>query len=59
MVNALGAGLVGCWQGLRAEGGTEGVGRATTRAVVLSIFVVLVANVMLVKAIQMMPWNVR
>jgi len=50
-------GLIGCWHGLAAEGGTEGVGRATTRAVVASIFAVLVANVFLVKAIQLLPGN--
>lgn len=47
--------LVGCWQGLTAEGGTEGVGAAATRSVVISIFVVLVANVFLVQAIQLLP----
>ena len=46
-------GLVGCWMGLTANGGTEGVGQATTRAVVVSIFVVMVANVLMVKAIQL------
>jgi phospholipid/cholesterol/gamma-HCH transport system permease protein len=50
-------GLVGCWQGLNASGGTEGVGQAATRAVVVSIFVVMVANVFLVKAIQLLPGN--
>lgn len=45
-------GLVGCWKGLNAQGGTEGVGRAATGAVVVSIFLVLVANVVLVKVIQ-------
>lgn len=50
-------GLIGCWHGLSAEGGTEGVGQATTRAVVASIFAVLVANVFLVKAIQLLPGN--
>ena len=33
-------------------GGTEGVGRAATRGVVASIFLVLVSNVFLVKLIQ-------
>ncbi|MFQ3592771.1 MAG: ABC transporter permease [Gemmataceae bacterium] len=50
-------GLIGCWQGLTAQGGTEGVGQATTRAVVASIFAVLVANVFLVKAIQLLLGN--
>jgi len=36
--------LVGCSQGLRAEGGAEGVGRATTRAVVVQSISILVVN---------------
>jgi phospholipid/cholesterol/gamma-HCH transport system permease protein len=37
-------GLVGCYEGLRVEGGAESVGRMTTRAVVESIFLVMVAD---------------
>ena len=48
-------GITGCYQGLRTEGGTEGVGRAATRAVVLSIFLVLLADVLLVMLIQLLP----
>jgi phospholipid/cholesterol/gamma-HCH transport system permease protein len=44
--------LSGCYFGMTAEGGTEGVGRAATRGVVASIFLVLVADVVLVKVIQ-------
>lgn len=47
-------GLVGCWKGLTARGGTEGVGRAATGAVVVSIFLVFVADVVLVKIIQVL-----
>lgn len=46
-------GVVGCYCGMTAEGGTEGVGRAATRSVVLSIFLVLVSNVILVRIIQL------
>jgi phospholipid/cholesterol/gamma-HCH transport system permease protein len=46
-------GVAGCWRGLNATGGTEGVGRAATGGVVLSIFLVLVANVLLVKLLQL------
>ncbi len=46
-------GVTGCYQGLTAEGGTEGVGRAATRGVVLSIFLVLLANVFMVRVIQL------
>jgi len=45
-------GVVGCYFGMSARGGTEGVGRAATRGVVVSIFLVLVADVVLVKIIQ-------
>ena len=38
---------------MEATGGTEGVGRAATRGVVVSIFLVLIANVFLVKLIEM------
>lgn len=48
-------GVTGCFAGMRAEGGTEGVGRAATRGVVVSIFMVLVADVFLVMATQMLP----
>jgi phospholipid/cholesterol/gamma-HCH transport system permease protein len=36
--------LTGCHYGLAAKGGTEGVGLATTRAVVTSSLLVLVVN---------------
>jgi phospholipid/cholesterol/gamma-HCH transport system permease protein len=41
--------VVGCWQGLEAEGGAEGVGRATTRAVVISSICILILNFFLSK----------
>jgi phospholipid/cholesterol/gamma-HCH transport system permease protein len=47
-------GVAGCYFGMTAHGGTEGVGKAATRGVVLSIFLVLVADVVLVKAIQLL-----
>lgn len=43
--------VVGCWQGLRAEGGAEGVGRATTRSVVIASICVLILNFFLSKAL--------
>jgi len=36
--------VVGCYKGFTAEGGAEGVGRATTRSVVLSSMLILTAN---------------
>jgi len=47
------AGAARCWFGMNARGGTEGVGQAATSGVVVSIFVVLVADVVLVKVIQL------
>jgi phospholipid/cholesterol/gamma-HCH transport system permease protein len=40
---------VGCYQGLRVKGGTQGVGRATTQAVVTASVVILVTNFFLTK----------
>ncbi|MBI5369559.1 MAG: ABC transporter permease [Planctomycetes bacterium] len=37
-------GLIGCHQGLATKGGADGVGRATTNAVVLSILAIIVAD---------------
>jgi phospholipid/cholesterol/gamma-HCH transport system permease protein len=45
--------VTGCYYGMNARGGTEGVGQAATRGVVGSIFLVLVSNVFLVRLIQM------
>ncbi|MCY7389007.1 MAG: MlaE family lipid ABC transporter permease subunit [Burkholderiales bacterium] len=36
--------IVGCFQGFRTKGGADSVGRQTTRAVVQSIFLVIVAD---------------
>ena len=44
--------VTGCYFGMNATGGTEGVGNAATRSVVVSIFLVLIANVFLVKLIE-------
>ncbi|MFP4081344.1 MAG: MlaE family ABC transporter permease [Candidatus Aminicenantes bacterium] len=42
--------VIGCWQGLKAAGGAKGVGRATTRTVVLSSISILIVNFFLSKA---------
>jgi len=47
-------GVVGCYFGMSARGGTEGVGRAATGSVVVSIFLVLICDVVLVKIIQVL-----
>jgi phospholipid/cholesterol/gamma-HCH transport system permease protein len=46
-------GVAGCYFGMSASGGTEGVGRAATRGVVLATLSVLLANVVLVRVIQL------
>jgi phospholipid/cholesterol/gamma-HCH transport system permease protein len=46
--------VTGCYCGMNAAGGTEGVGQAATRGVVVSTFMVLISNVMLVKLIQVL-----
>lgn len=43
--------IVGCWQGLNAEGGAAGVGEATTRTVVISSIAILILNFFLSKAL--------
>jgi len=40
---------VGCYQGLNVRGGTQGVGRATTQAVVVSSVLIIVADTFLTK----------
>ncbi len=44
-------GIVSCYQGLRTRGGTEGVGRSATSAVVVSSLFVVLADVVLVRLI--------
>ena len=45
-------GTVSCRKGLATEGGTVGVGRSTTQAVVLASIVVIIADYFLAKALQ-------
>jgi phospholipid/cholesterol/gamma-HCH transport system permease protein len=40
---------VGCYQGLNVRGGTQGVGRATTQAVVVSSVMIIIADTFLTK----------
>lgn len=44
-------GTIACFQGMRTQGGTEGVGRSATSSVVLSSLFVILADVILVKMI--------
>ena len=45
-------GGVSCFKGLSTKGGTEGVGRSTTSAVVLASIVVIITDFFLSKALQ-------
>jgi phospholipid/cholesterol/gamma-HCH transport system permease protein len=45
-------GTIACRQGLNTEGGTVGVGRSTTRAVVMASIIVIIADYFLAKALQ-------
>jgi len=42
-------GSIACYNGLSAEGGADGVGRATTKTVVMSSINVLIADFFLTK----------
>ena len=42
-------GLVGCFEGFNSRGGTEGVGKSATDAVVVSSLLILIADVLAVK----------
>jgi phospholipid/cholesterol/gamma-HCH transport system permease protein len=52
LVFSLIIGTIACRQGLNTEGGTVGVGRSTTRAVVVASIVVIIADYFLAKALQ-------
>lgn len=45
--------IIACDQGLNTEGGAEGVGRSTTRAVVLSVIFVLLADLVMTAFVQL------
>ena len=49
---ALIIGSIACYKGLSTEGGTVGVGRSTTRAVVTASIVVIIADFFLARALQ-------
>jgi phospholipid/cholesterol/gamma-HCH transport system permease protein len=52
LVFSLIIGTIACRQGLSTEGGTVGVGRSTTRAVVNASIIVIIADYFLAKALQ-------
>ena len=53
LVFALLMGTIACHKGLKTEGGTVGVGRSTTSAVVTASIIVIIADFFLAKALQL------
>jgi phospholipid/cholesterol/gamma-HCH transport system permease protein len=51
-------GVIACFQGMKTQGGTEGVGRAATSSVVLASLFIIVADVVMVRLILMI-WPFR
>lgn len=51
---ALTIGLIGCWQGMRVEGGVEHLGRRTTTAVVQALFFVLLVDSLFIMLLNVM-----
>jgi phospholipid/cholesterol/gamma-HCH transport system permease protein len=51
--------MIGCYNGLNATGGADGVGRATTIAVVLSSITVLATDFFLTKIFLSLPWGLN
>jgi phospholipid/cholesterol/gamma-HCH transport system permease protein len=49
LVFAVAISMVGCYFGLRTRGGTQGVGRSTTQAVVAATILIFVLDLMLTK----------
>ena len=45
-------GVIGCFQGIRTSGGTEGVGRSATTSVVIASLFVILTDVLLVRLIM-------
>ena len=49
LVFAVVVSLIGCFYGLRTTGGTQGVGRATTQAMVAATIMIFILDVMITK----------
>jgi phospholipid/cholesterol/gamma-HCH transport system permease protein len=48
--------LIGCYNGLATEGGTEGLGRATTATVVQAAMAVIISDFFLTKLLLFLFW---
>ena len=53
---AIAIGMVACQRGLATTGGAVGVGRATTSAVVTSLFFLVILDAMFTWAFTMLDW---
>ena len=51
--------LIGCYNGLSATGGADGVGRSTTVAVVMASIAVLATDFFLTKIFLSLPWGLN
>ena len=49
LVFAVAISMIGCYFGLRTTGGTQGVGRSTTQAVVAATIMIFILDLMLTK----------
>jgi phospholipid/cholesterol/gamma-HCH transport system permease protein len=47
--------ITGCYIGMRADGGTQGVGRATTQTVVVSLLLIIIGDFLLTKLFLLLP----
>jgi phospholipid/cholesterol/gamma-HCH transport system permease protein len=45
-------GIAGCYQGYNAKNGTQGVGRAANTAVVISMFMIFVEEIVIVQVVN-------
>jgi phospholipid/cholesterol/gamma-HCH transport system permease protein len=48
--------LVACYEGLTTKGGAEGVGRATTRSVVISFILIIAADCLITAIFYFIDW---
>ncbi|HEX5856069.1 MAG TPA: ABC transporter permease [Thermoanaerobaculia bacterium] len=51
--------MIGCYNGLNASGGADGVGRATTISVVISSIAVLMSDFFLTKLFLVLPLGLK
>ncbi|WP_291942374.1 ABC transporter permease [Chitinophaga sp.] len=52
MVYGFSIGIIGCYQGFNAEKGTQGVGKAANQAVVISMFLIFIEEMIIVQIVN-------